>query len=172
MLTVVYKIIAELLALRLKVLLPNIINPQQTGFIPGRHILENISLAWLTHDWVKATGQAALFLSLDFEKAFDRVNHAYLWETLAKLGFGMHYITLVQGLLSNATFRVFLNGMFTVEIPLQHGVRQGCPLSPLIYAVLTQPLMDYFDSEIEAARLWGLKISNNLHIATGSLQMI
>jgi hypothetical protein len=164
MLTVVYKILAKLLALRLKVLLPTIISPQQTGFIPGRHILENISLAWLAHDWIRSTGNSALFLSLDFEKAFDRVNHEYLWETLAKLGFGAHYILLVQSLLTNATSRVFLNGMFTAEIPLQRGVRQGCPLSPLIYAVSTQPLMDLFDAEIAAGRLWGLQISTNFHI--------
>jgi hypothetical protein len=103
MLTVVYKIIAKLLALRLNLLLPQLVSPKQTGFIPGWHILENISLAWLTHDWVKARGHPALFLSLDFEKAFNRVNHDYIWETMAKLGFGKHFILLVQGLLTNGT---------------------------------------------------------------------
>jgi hypothetical protein len=150
--------------LRLKVLLPNIISPQQTGFIPRRHILENISLSWLAHDWVRSTGNTALFLSLDFEKDFDQVNHDYLWETLATLGFGTHYISLVQSLLTNATSWVFLSGMFTAEISLQRGVRQGCPLSPLIYAVSTQPLMDLFDTKIAAGRLWGLQILANFHI--------
>jgi hypothetical protein len=119
MFTVVYKIIAKLLALHLKVLLPQLVSPQQTGFIPGRHILENVSLAWLAHDWVKATGNSALFLSLDFEKAFDRVNHEYLWTTMEWLGFGAHFILLVQSLLTHATSRVFVNGRFTSEIPLQ-----------------------------------------------------
>jgi hypothetical protein len=113
MLTVVYKIIAKLLALRLKVLLPQLISPQQTGYIPGRHILENISLAWLTHDWVKATSHSALFLSLDFEKACDRINHEYIWSIMAMLGSGAHFILLVQSLLTNATSQVFVNGMFT-----------------------------------------------------------
>jgi hypothetical protein len=103
MLTVVYKIIAKLLAPWLKVLLLQLVSPQQTGFIPGCHILENVSLAWVTHDWVKATRNSALFLSLDFEKAFDRLNHEYIWSIMAMLGFGAHFILLVQSLLTNAT---------------------------------------------------------------------
>jgi hypothetical protein len=165
MLTVVYKIIAKLLALRLKVLLPQLVNPQQTGFIPGRHILENVSLAWLAHDWVKATGHSALFLSLDFEKAFDRVNHEYLWNTMERLGFSALFILLVQSLLTHATSRVYVNGMFTSEIPLQRGVRQGCPLSPLVYAFATQPLMDTFEAELENGTMWGLKISNTTQLS-------
>jgi hypothetical protein len=87
------------------------------------------------------------------EKAFDRVNHTYIWETMARLGFGDHFILLVKGLLTNATSRVFVNGSFTSEILLQQGVPQGCPLSPMIYALATQPLMDTFDSELENERM-------------------
>lgn len=54
MLNTTYKIIAKLLALRLKPLLGILISPQQSGFIPGRNILENIWVAWLTMDWVRA----------------------------------------------------------------------------------------------------------------------
>ncbi|CAM6096717.1 unnamed protein product [Calypogeia fissa] len=71
MLTTIYKLIAKLFALCLKVFLPRLIDPQQTGFIPGRNILENISSAWLTMDWIRAKRFSALFLKLDFEKAFD-----------------------------------------------------------------------------------------------------
>jgi hypothetical protein len=78
MLTTTYKLIAKLLASRLRLVLPKIINIQQTGFIPGRHILENISLAWLTADWIQKTRYKALFLKLDFKKAFDRVEFDYL----------------------------------------------------------------------------------------------
>lgn len=52
MLTTVYKILAKLLSNHLKPLMPRIISPQQTGFIHGRNILDNISIAWLTRDWL------------------------------------------------------------------------------------------------------------------------
>ncbi|CAM6102384.1 unnamed protein product [Calypogeia fissa] len=86
MLTTIYKILAKFIALWLKVFLPKMISPQQTGFISGRHILENISVVWLTIDWIQAKHFSSLFLKLDFEKAFDRVSHEYLWETLLSLG--------------------------------------------------------------------------------------
>jgi hypothetical protein len=66
MLTTAYKIIAKLLALRLRLVIPSLVSTQQTGFVPGRNILENISMAWLTADWLKHTQKQALFLSLDF----------------------------------------------------------------------------------------------------------
>jgi hypothetical protein len=95
MLNVAYKIIAKLLALWLRIVIPSLIAPQQTGFVPGQNILENISLAWLTADWLHTQNQSALFLSLDFEKAFDRVEHSYLWETLEWLGLGGIFLQLI-----------------------------------------------------------------------------
>jgi hypothetical protein len=73
---------------------------------------------------------------------------------MARLGFGDHFILLVKSLFANATSRVFVNGMFTLEILLHQGVRQGYLLSPLIYAIATQLLMDTFDSELENKRMW------------------
>jgi hypothetical protein len=54
--------------------------------------------------------------------------------------------------------------MFTSEIPLQRGARQGCPLSPLIYALPTQQLMDTFKSKLASKCMWGLQISNTISI--------
>jgi hypothetical protein len=112
MLNVAYKIIAKMLALRLRLVTPLLIAPQQTGFVPGRNILEKISLAWLTADSLKTHNEAALFLSLDFEKTFDRVEHSYLWETLAWMGLGGTFLQLIRGLICNATSKLHVNGMY------------------------------------------------------------
>ncbi|CAM6097625.1 unnamed protein product [Calypogeia fissa] len=164
MLTTVYKLIAKLLALRLKVFLPDMIDPQQTGFIPGRHILENISTAWLTMDWIRAKRFSALFLKLDFEKGFDRVNHDYLWSTLSHMGLGRNFIRLVQSLLTDAYSRVHINGSFSTEIQLRRGVRQGCPISPLLFVLSTHPLMRFLLTELRNNWLQGIKITDNLTV--------
>lgn len=78
MLYVVYKLISKLLATRLSPHCKLIISSQQTGFIPRRFILENVSLAWLTHNSVIRHNKPTLFLKLDFEKAFDQVEHPYI----------------------------------------------------------------------------------------------
>lgn len=104
--------------MRLRLVLPRIILPQQTGFVPGRNILENISIAWLTRDWLHHTGLPALFLKLDFEKAFDRIEHSYIWETLKQLGFGDLFIALVKGLIEDSFSKIHVNGLFSEEISL------------------------------------------------------
>lgn len=78
MLNTTQEILAKILANRLKRILPLFINRQQMGFVPGWHILENISVAWLTIDWIQRTKTPALFLRLDFEKTFNRVDHSYI----------------------------------------------------------------------------------------------
>lgn len=95
-----------------------------------------------------------MFLKLDFEKAFDQVNHNYIWETMLLLGVSSHLIFLIRSLVSNASSRVHGNGCFTREILMLRGVRQGCP----------QPLMDYLDSEIKAGWVRGLQILETLMI--------
>lgn len=137
MLSVVYKLISKLLVVRLSPHNIDIISPQQIGFITGRFILENISLAWLTHDWVVRHNKPTLFLKLDFEKAFDQVEHEYIWAVLDRIGLGGTFLKLVKGLLAGAISKVHINGMFTEEIPITRGVQQGDPLSSLLFALTT-----------------------------------
>lgn len=73
-------------------------------------------------DWLDEIGLEALFLMLDFVKAFDCVGHAYLWATMARLGLGADFIHLVQGLVCGATSRLHVNGTFLEDIELTRGV--------------------------------------------------
>lgn len=65
------------------------------------------------------------------------MEHKYIWMVLAKVGLGGKFLTLVRGLLLRAASKVHMNGHFTQEIPITRGVWQGCPLSPLIFALST-----------------------------------
>ncbi|KAL3697158.1 hypothetical protein R1sor_011234 [Riccia sorocarpa] len=81
------------------------------------------------------------FVKLDFVKAYDRVDHAFLWRTLECQGFDKDFISLVQGITREGYARVHVNAAFTNEITVSRGVRQGCPLAPLLYALCTQSFM-------------------------------
>ncbi|KAL3685489.1 hypothetical protein R1sor_003511 [Riccia sorocarpa] len=81
---ITYKLASKLIADRIKPLLPKLVSRQQTGFIP-------------------ATGQEAIFLKLDFVKAYDRVRHSFFWDTLEKMGFSPKVIRLVHGLMQDAS---------------------------------------------------------------------
>lgn len=165
MLSIPYKIINKLIAGRTQKVLPLIVNQQQTGFVKGRHILNNVSTAWLLKDWLEMTKTPALFLGLDFEKAFDLVKHDYLWDTLKALGLGGKYSLLLKGLIKEARAKVHINGSFTEEILMARGVRQGCPLAPLLFAMASQPLMAYLDDQLLTGRLHGIQVHEALVIS-------
>lgn len=76
MLSIIYKLIAKLIVERFSPFSSFIISKQQIGFILGRHILKNISLAWMTHNWVVHHNIMTLLIFLDFEKALT------MWSTL------------------------------------------------------------------------------------------
>lgn len=88
MLSIVYKLISKLLVVRLSPHNKDIISPQQTRFVLGCFILENIFLAWLTHNRVVCHNIQTLFFRLDFEKVFDQVDHPYIWVVLERTGLG------------------------------------------------------------------------------------
>jgi hypothetical protein len=76
-------------------------------------------------------------LLLDFQKAYDRVDHEYMWAVTWAYGFCSKFIELVQGLVTSSIAKVHFNGWFTERFNLGRGVRQGCLLAPLLFALVT-----------------------------------
>ena len=133
------KILTKVLTNRLSHLLHNIIHKTQTA-IPGRKIDQTIHLLRDLIDLANKEDIGGAFLFLDQEKAFDRVNHEFLFNTMETFGFGNQFINWVKIIYSNATTRIKINGHLTKPVPLKRGVRQGCPLSALLYALVIEVL--------------------------------
>lgn len=91
----------------------------------------------MTIEWMTKNQIPTLLILLDSEKVFDKVEHPFIWTVLKKLGVGGTFLTLVYGLLPGEILKVHINGYFIDNIPLTRGVHQGCPLSPLLYALIT-----------------------------------
>lgn len=91
---------------------------------------------WATQDEISPFAA----ISLDAEKAFDRVEWPFLFSTLKAFGFGEGYISWVKLLYSNPRAAVLTNGMISAQFDLKRGTRQGCPLSPLLFALILEPL--------------------------------
>lgn len=133
------KILTKLLSMRLKLVLPAIIHESQTA-VYGRHIGDNINLVRDIIDLANKQDDEAALLFIDQEKAFDRVNHNVLYKILEKFGFGAPFIQWIKVVYSNASTQVNINGFLTDPIPLKSGVRQGCPLSALLYVLVIELL--------------------------------
>ncbi|KAL3698494.1 hypothetical protein R1sor_012570 [Riccia sorocarpa] len=153
-----YKVINKILAVRLRGLLPKLVEPQQTGFVMGRNITDNVLGLKLSQEWAQWTSQKALFVKLDFVKAYDRVDHRFLYRTLERLGFDRQFVQLIQGFAWAGSARVHVNGAFSTEIKVERGVRQGCPLAPLLFALCSQSFMLLLRRAESEGRLKGLQI--------------
>lgn len=123
MLTLIYKIISKLLATRFKPFLPSLVDAEKTGFVNGRHILDNILAYKVGREFSRIKRFLAFLLKVDFLKAYDRLDHFFLWEVLRALGFSEFFITSVKGLVCNDTLKLHLNGLFTEDFLLEKGVR-------------------------------------------------
>ena len=101
--------------------------------VDGRKIDYTVHLIRDLIDLVNKDDLDGALIFLDQEKAFDRVEHKFLFKTLQGFGFGDNFIDWLKILYSNATTKIKVNGHFTESIPLTRGLRQGCPLSPSLY---------------------------------------
>ncbi|KAL3692018.1 hypothetical protein R1sor_005669 [Riccia sorocarpa] len=161
LLGITYKIVSRILADRIKPILPGLVSGQQTGFVPGRSIFDNILTLKLGEEWAVESEQEAVFLKLDFIKAYDRVRHTFLWETLEAMGFSAKFIRLIQGLMVGAEATVHQNGDFTECFELERGVRQGCPLPPFLFSLSTEPLMVMLKQAAANGQVERIKLSGD-----------
>ena len=112
LLNVDYKILFKALTNRLLRVLSSIVQDNQTCSVPGRTIFDNLTLLRDTLDYITQTDEPGILVSLDEEKAFDRVDRTYLSNVLDKFGFGPVFQKWISVLYENATMRVLVNVFF------------------------------------------------------------
>uniref|UniRef100_A0A803JZM0 Reverse transcriptase domain-containing protein n=1 Tax=Xenopus tropicalis TaxID=8364 RepID=A0A803JZM0_XENTR len=134
------KILAKILASRLAQVMPDLIHPDQTGFMSGKTTDINLRRLFFNLQTIHDNAGSRVVLSLDSAKAFDSVEWTYLWAVLSKFGFGPNFIKWIRMLYLKPTAKVKANGITSNPFPLTRGTRQGCPLSPLLFALAIEPL--------------------------------
>ena len=140
LLNVDYKICAKALAGRLLKVLHYVIHRDQTCGVKGRFIGDNVAFLRDVITYTHETSTPAVILSLDQEKAFDRVDWDFLESTLDHMGFGYSFISWFRLLYSDIRSAVLVNGYHSDFFKPSRGVRQGCPLSPLLYVISIEVL--------------------------------
>lgn len=137
-----YKIFTKILVSRLSRLIPKLIHSDQVGFVPGRHAGENTRRTVDLIDLLDKSSRSALVLSLDAQKAFDRLSWPYMFATLKTYGFNGPFLKALEDLYSTVTSQVQMSSFLSPGFPMTNGTRQGCPLSPLLFILCLEPMAE------------------------------
>ena len=98
-------------------------------------------------------------LFVDLKKAFDKVPHDLLWEKLSKMGLHHRFITVLKSLYHNSYVEVYVNGLKTKKVWIRSGVKQGCPLSPLLWALFICDIGQFLEKSKTGTLIYGVIIS-------------
>ena len=157
LLNIDYKILTKILTNRIKNIETNIINNLQSAGIKNKSIINNALNLKTIIDYIEEKEDKGLIISIDQEKAFDRVEHNYLIKVLQKYNFPENFIKFIKTINFDIKSKVLVNGSFTKEININRSVRQGCPLSMLLYVLSLEPLSYYINNN---KNIIGIKIPN------------
>eukprot|EP00253_Pinus_taeda_P006193 PITA_06193 len=153
-----YKIVAKLLANRIKPLLQNLISPAQGGFVKGREILDNVILIQEALHSSYARKEQGMIIKLDMSNAFDRVNRSFLFRVLEAFGFSQEFINIIKACIENVWIAPMVNGRPTEFFSASRGLRQGCPLSPFLYILMADSLSRKLTQEQHRGSIPGIRI--------------
>ena len=135
------KIFSKILAIRMENVMQDMVHTDQVGFIIGRQGRDNGIRTLLVIEEIRKSGAPGLLLSIDAEKAFDRVDWGFMQHTLESMGFGPRIRGWVRSLYNRPIARVKVNGTLSELFEMKNGTRQGCPLSPMLFTLALEPLL-------------------------------
>lgn len=158
---VIYKIITKTLANRIKPILRKLIGPEQSSFVPGRQISDNILIYQeALHSMRSRQGNKGhMILKIDLQKAYDRLDWNFIRNTLEEIGMNAKWVNNIMSCVETSKMKILWNGKQLEQIIPTRGIRQGDAISPYIFVLCMERLSHIIKEEVQQGRWKGIRLS-------------
>ena len=153
-----YKTYTITIALRLAEVAKNMIHEDQAGFVPKRSLYDHTKTTNLAIEYCEMMDRNGCIIALDQEKAYDKIDHEYLWKIMEHYEFPEEFINRIKELYKNTGKAIIVNGVMTKQYKVGRGIHQGDPMSCLLYNFAIEPLAD----AIRSSNLKGIGINEDV----------
>ena len=161
---VYYKIISKLLSIRLKPVLQEVISENQSAFIPGRAISDNVLITHEVLHFLKTSGavkHCSMAVKTDISKAYDRLEWSFIKAVFERMGFFDTWVHWVMECVTTVSYSFLIGNEAKGSVNPQRGIRQGDPLSPYIFIICGEVLSGLCKKAQDMGSLPGVRVARN-----------
>ena len=142
-----YRILAKILSHRFSIAMEHAIGPEQSAYLPSRQIGDNINFTSLLPHILVANGTTGANIFIDISKAYDTLDRDFIFRIMHTMGSSPGMVNWARILLHNTRASTHANGVDSSFLTWFAGVRQGCPLAPLLYLFVAQALTSWLRAQ-------------------------